>query len=395
MGKILVYNILNNSPKYLFIIVMSLTISACSNHVKPIKQVPIIDFENSRIDHTLFLSQIADSIKYVQLESGSDSYIGEISEAFLLSDKIVIVDKYTNSVVYFTRNGEFITKIETFGHKETKYSIINDVDFDSTMNTIYIQSKDSIYKFSADCVKCQAIGLNGILIRNTFFVNDHFVTFVSYPNTYNKLHSSCLVLNNHGRLEKTLLPQLHPFGRLKIGPFSNAYKISDTISFWQGISDTIYGVTKDFDVVPRYVMKFDKKRLPNKAYKSIETLNKSIRQGATTLITFYEANSFFIFNVVKEGQKRYYYYDKSTENCFELKDNKEFLINDIDSGPNIQNIIQIRDNLMLAVIFPSELNVWLGKEANNKERISKFLPQILNDLSDKDNPLISLIYLKK
>ncbi len=70
---------------------------------------------------TLFLSEIADSISYIQLETGEE-LIGNITDIQFKNDQFVICDPMTNAYSIYDKNGLLITKFNHSGQGPGEYS---------------------------------------------------------------------------------------------------------------------------------------------------------------------------------------------------------------------------------------------------------------------------------
>lgn len=81
--------------------------------------------ENIRIDPAnAFGGNASDffkSVEYIPLETNKKSMFGEINSLIVTNDRFIILDRQTNSVLFFSKNGAFIHKIEGHGIEITNF----------------------------------------------------------------------------------------------------------------------------------------------------------------------------------------------------------------------------------------------------------------------------------
>lgn len=383
-----------NLTKVIVALILFPMIHSCRQAESPfVKEINLSTDTHKRI---LKLSQIADSVKYIRLSTTPDSYLGEITKAIVTSNNIIISDRYTNSICVYDINGTFHNKIGSLGSETGQYTFIGDICFDESTGKVFIHGNpDKILGYSLDNKYLGSFGLAEYFVCYTYFSQGRFITYISYPNTYDKRQSSCIVVDENGRIVKSLLRQRHSFGKIKIGPFSNTYKMQDTICFWEAIDDVVYGVTDKLEIIPRFVLNLGSERISKKAFKTRESLNTAIREGATTLVSFVETSKFIIFNLVKNKFKKVCFYNKVDGSVFDIDYANGILFNDLDQGPNFQLIEQINQNTLLCILFPHEINSWRKSFLKIPGQEIHPLEKITNGISEMDNPVLVIINLKR
>jgi len=113
--------------KKTFAILLCFTL-ACSKH--PSKTVDkiatVVNIDPNKNEH-LYLSQIADSISYIQLETSDISLLGEIRSVRYKNGVFYVQDR-SNSIFLFDLQGNFISKFNQFGQGPGEYVFIHSFD---------------------------------------------------------------------------------------------------------------------------------------------------------------------------------------------------------------------------------------------------------------------------
>ena len=99
----------------------------------------------------LKLSDIASDVTYVVFESNKNCFFSEISNVLVGKSKIIILDRFLNTLLVFDRKGNFIRKNSEKGHGPGEYNFIQDFTIDQDQNYIYINNAgQSLQKFKLD-----------------------------------------------------------------------------------------------------------------------------------------------------------------------------------------------------------------------------------------------------
>lgn len=70
---------------------------------------------------TLTQSQVFDSIRIVQLETTGKNLIGEVTSLMFTDSLMVVMDKYTQSIQVYDRNGHFLRRVGRQGQSGNEY----------------------------------------------------------------------------------------------------------------------------------------------------------------------------------------------------------------------------------------------------------------------------------
>lgn len=93
-----------------------------------------------------------ESCRYVQLETDTNSMIGEVTKLILTKDRIYILDIFkANSVFIFDKNGAYINKIFRFGQGAEEYLQLTDIFYNEREETINLSDiRGKIMSFDKD-----------------------------------------------------------------------------------------------------------------------------------------------------------------------------------------------------------------------------------------------------
>lgn len=99
------------------------------------------------------LSDIAEEIRYVKLETSPESLIGKIDKFIIYKKRIYIMDEMRGGSLYcFDINGKFIFRIEKTGKGPGEYLALHNFTIDTFENQITIvdQLSSKLLRYSLD-----------------------------------------------------------------------------------------------------------------------------------------------------------------------------------------------------------------------------------------------------
>lgn len=130
------------------VILITLLISSLIISCKEQKSVTMqgafmqFDIDNIPKSDELKLSEITDSLIFIELKTPKEVLIGEISEILIYNDFIFVLDsKGTNRVYQFSRNGELIRIIGNPGKGPGEYLRADDMSIDRFNDLLFVLSR--------------------------------------------------------------------------------------------------------------------------------------------------------------------------------------------------------------------------------------------------------------
>ncbi|MDO9680544.1 MAG: 6-bladed beta-propeller [Bacteroidales bacterium] len=126
--------------KALLLTLVVLSTACQSNHNTQPKDLRIIDVEGGVGKGRLVkLSEIAESIEYIPLETNSEAVVGKIfaDRIFYEKDCFYLMER-SISIIIFDRCGQYLNKISKYGRGPQEYDAAFTVDFDLKTGNISV-----------------------------------------------------------------------------------------------------------------------------------------------------------------------------------------------------------------------------------------------------------------
>jgi len=422
------------SKSVLFWMYVFITIVLSCTDVSERSGIPKIDLESGGENRVLLnLSQYADSVWYIALESGSINL-----KVLQLLDKrgnlIVVSDKYEVSL--FTDQGKFLSKIGFRGRGPGEYRYVTNLKL-SLNGTVLVQDMYDLLEYDLD----------GVFLKS-------FRDFFRYPTSYQLVHSEewlqlsdslfllhlPVVLGNeeHRALVKdkegSVIRYIPNFNRFDGRPASDSwstsasvYTFSQRIYYHEMFSDTLFELDNNYCLQPR--LHFNR----GKYYVSyVDVINGILNQTLGDFQMAYIKNLFetrrFLFLDVEfilhdlrrtvivtvDGLPKKYYStkllgvyekDKDLFQVAEVNREGEYrirqtgLINDFDGGFSFYPAFRFDDNTLAMQIDAFKLKGYVNSDgfreaATSHQEKKKALQELANSLSDEDNPVLMVVSFK-
>jgi len=365
--------------------------------------IKVIDFTPGfkNIDTKMYLSDIAKDINYVILETTSETLIGEISLLKIENDKILIYDKKVNQILLFSTQGKFLKKIGNVGKGPGEYTRVQDIILDEKRNKIIILAYDwtlKEYNLEGEYISQFPIKYPFWMIR--VLNDDEIICYLPYPSTILSNGYSLSLLSEQGK-EKQLFMQrdVSHANECHVGPGFVNYLYHDTVCIWESYFDTIYGVTGDHKMTPRWTFKHTNEHC------SVEQqqLEKCDFENTYGFNQFVETKKYFFFSGYYHRRGLKLLYDKTNGKYHEVVYNHKILNhgfhNDIDGGIPFWPAGAINDTCLYSVVDADRF-LSLAENDYNKTIPAKnlekqqILKQICSQISPMSNPILVLVTIK-
>lgn len=154
----------------------------------------IIDLDVSVQDDALKTSSIFKTVRPIILKSPDDVLIGRINSIQVYEDKMFIMDKLSNGIFSFNKDGEFLNRIGKIGQAPEEYINPSDFTLDTVNKKIYVLDYDlqkiNVYDINTgkyinniklDNNKVRSYNIqyyNGSLYTDAFFPKDNENNFL-------------------------------------------------------------------------------------------------------------------------------------------------------------------------------------------------------------------------
>lgn len=120
----------------LFLILVSCVIS-CSSHKESQEELAFIDISKEYPEKEINLTDIAD-ITYVYLNSKSDDYLFKGSINYVTKNSIVVIDRYSYSILFFSKDGNPTSYFNRRGQGPEEYTDAASVMYDEEKDDVFV-----------------------------------------------------------------------------------------------------------------------------------------------------------------------------------------------------------------------------------------------------------------
>lgn len=210
------------------------------------------------------LSDFVDSVQYIPLETNDSSLIGSISRVIATSHYIFIGDRVTNSVLVFSKQGEFLNKIYRQGRGPEEYVRLYDFDVNEKDSSIYFYcgSKIQIYDYMG--IYKQTIPIKTSVSPISIAVSTNSIYFSTNYNTCNdKQPYNSIFINPNGKvIERTSPYSTEIAGQINYSPRLYFRFYNDTLLYFNNFENVIYEYSEGHST-PKFKMTFGKYELPH------------------------------------------------------------------------------------------------------------------------------------
>lgn len=375
--------------EYLFVFIVFFAFFSCKNGKKETEtletQIPVIDIEkalDNPSSQKLNLSEFVDDIKYIPLQTISQSVIGgkHIPPVFVSENFIFYGD------MMFDRNGRFIRKLGKIGQGPEEYLMALGITADEERQEFYVHDNFSrniyIYDFNNTFKKKIQASDRGNNILS--FGNGNILLIRDFFGYFDDFYEYRVINTNTGEIVYTRDSGI--MGNKYLSNIQNLiWRYNTQTFYYEGSTDSIFRLKENGAIdTPRFIINLGK-------YKNSDS-EKFIRVGEIV-----ENSQYLFFSISAKNGLFYGAYEKQTEKTV-MKKFDEFFNNDIDGGFLwlFKDTYDGREGFYS--IFPylakeriemlSKQNTGYDKEKNQKLR------QLINNVEEDDNQIFYFFKLK-
>jgi len=302
-----------------------------------------IDFTQCvETEKSMLLSEIADSIEYLELKTPEDIIITNIINIKIVDNDLIICAK--GGVYKFHRNGQFVRKIGDIGQGPGEYVGATDIELDLKNKEIIIQAVFSTmyYDYDGNFLRSKTNFANKISISDSILWTDK-VAFIKDP--YNAIATS---LDGNSDTIATIPNSI--YGRESVNRNEASLGFS---CFYHHNSLLFYKCNDSYDTIlklsgtkiePYAYINMGKYKLPNEyeVWYSVDAFNKSGHEYWGIPFIAEDERYIFLSSTTRRAQQgierkyKYLVYDKKEVKGFTTKNNQDFKItDDILGGPPV------------------------------------------------------------
>jgi len=390
---------------------------ACNTNKQGLTDLRYIDvagaINNSRVVN---LSEIADSIEYIPLETRKESLIGIIYlDRIFFERKHIYITSNNQSIIVFNKKGEYINTIYKEGRGPQEYQRIIEIDIDHVAGNMYIQGNNQIFEY-----KC-----NGDFVRKINFPessksdNIRLLLFRNFSNYFiitslighNSRYSAIIIDTTSNIIKKIECPKeeleyLKKFtSRRPSTTDQKIFRYGNTIRIINGHNQNIMSINEDLLIDTAFILnygKYDAKntKTPLKpdspylwqrlgAFESDDYLFLMMHVGTLLKKPTIKLNAYgkeFNYNhscsFFNKKTGKYTFLDQPIP--YQLGFNEDF-----EGGPAFWPKYVSADNYMISIISAFEFKFFADK--NN---VSQKYKDLADKLKESDNHILIKVKLK-
>ena len=350
----------------------------------------------------LMLSDIAESIEYIPLETKKECLVGTIRSFDISENYILIPATDTRDALLFKRNGEFLNPIGRQGQGPGEYFRPSKSFIDEANKQIIVFNSYPLqvlfYDLKGKHLKTVKLSTRGLYLRQ---FNDHF--FIATDNYHGEIPFAYEIRDRNFQIKKEAVATIpyEPRGSGRTMPgIPREYMYNDKIYAKEvSLNDTVYSIDKNFIFTPQYRINFGKYEITTdlRAEGDPGTYFKRWKEYAQFDRAFENGNYLFLSYFYGGEILHYGYYDKNTKKLLYFNSSKG-IPNDYDSGIDFWAQRQDNDHwygFYDAYLFEEELtNKTKIKPKGSNGAIESF-KKLYSALDPEDNPVLVIIKLKK
>ena len=343
----------------------------------------------------VLLKDIAQEVEYIRLETNDKCLIGGAGHLIAAdADNIIVVDKAFSR---FSRDGKFRNSISGRGKGPGEFVEIAGFDLDTNGGSFYVFDRLG---------KVMEFNLNGHLIHDQRVSSGLYATLFDQDLVLN-LYSSRLVNLSNGfrvvindlkgnpirQLLKVDQETMNSLNYLSVQN-TRCYNYRDSTTIWEGLCDTVYRISKDFRVTPRFYLDLGKDRLPRvfKLTPNSPDYRHEIDKY-TMPMKFFETDRYLYLETSVKGQPKLLICNKDLGSCTTLPGESQ-IINDFDGGPDFWPMGITSEGKMFMLFNVIALKEYWKPNTENTlkypERQKEFI-RMLEQCNVNDNPIIMVV----
>lgn len=343
----------------------------------------------------VLLQDIAQEIEYIRLETCDKCLIGGAGHLIAAdAGNIIVVDK---AFYRFGRDGKFQNSISGRGKGPGEFVEIAGFDLDPGGGLFYIFDRlGKVMKFNlnGDLIHAQRVspGLYATLFDKDLVLNLYSTRLVTLSNGFRVVIND-LKGNPVRQLLKVDQKTMNSINYLSVQN-TRCYNYRDSTTIWEGLCDTVYRISKDFRVIPRFYLDLGKDRLPRilKLTPNSPDYRREIDKYIMPM-KFFETDRYLYLETSDKGQQKYHLFNKDDGVCTTLPGESR-IINDFDGGPDFWPMGITSDGKMYMLFNIIVLKEYWKPNTENTlkypERQQEFV-RMLEKCDVNDNPIIMLV----
>jgi len=365
---------------------------SCSNKETTDK---VNDFKSLDIDphkaENKNLSEFAESISYIKLETNDSYLVANISSLTLFNNRFYFLDGLQKVIFCFDWQGKFVFKIDKRGKGPGEYNHLSDflVDKDTRQLLIYDRIKMEVLFYDldgefqrSDQVRVQLAEM-GIQDSKSYY----FYNYDGFDPSYVLKR----IERNSARVISEYILQNKNTDYLRHKVFNHD---NERLTFNYGFNDTIYAINNQGSVEPLFVINFKGK---SKLFEKLKGIDYYDKEGQKALrikedwsnIHYHRSSSNFLYVIYDNNSKlNSLIYSNTSGKYYNIRS----VNNDLDGIPLDYFPSYVTDSAFVYIVNPVEI---FNLMEENKTEILDYSVSQLQPINEESNPIIAIVQIKK
>lgn len=411
--------------KKLLFIIITLSLISCEQEIE-INDLRVIDLEgNVGKSREVLLSEVAESIEYIPLETREESLVGiPRKESIIYENNLLFICQKGDYFKIFNSKGNYIRTFNKRGNGPKEYISSNMVVVDSTAELISIGSFKNIveYKTTGDYIKTidypMEESLQGVIYKKFGIIDKNYYVLSTQINHHlNNLNYSAIILDSTSRVvlkipypdkEREFVEKLSIQVIDYLYPTPLLFRFKNSVRIKNGYDENIISIDESLQIDTVYRLNYGKYSIKN--FPDAYNLRVEDKPFLDLHGKIYESSS-FLFMCFKTGNlplKHWEFKNKFGEkvsapiSCsyFNKKTGQftfidpcgldEFgLIDDFEGGPAFWPLYISQDGYMV-----NHIDAFTFIEYAKTHKVSEKFKKIAAGLKDTDNLVLIRVKLK-
>ncbi|HWK56405.1 MAG TPA: 6-bladed beta-propeller [Parapedobacter sp.] len=213
-------------------------------------------------------------IEFIPLETNERSLIAEIDKVVFHKDRFYVLDKRYASLNVYSKAGKYIQSIGKMGRGPGEFSTLMDFMLDPEDESLLLLSNNeqAVFVYDLEGNHLQTIR-NGLYANAIGKIGTDYYYFINHNDNELSQKNNLIVMNRLGKVLDRLFPFPEAFKKT-LGYSGFIFNNSEGLLYSSPLSDTIFQLTNNSEIYPKYMFDFGKSTLPMAMRNSSDEYSK-------------------------------------------------------------------------------------------------------------------------
>lgn len=400
---------------FIVIAVITVVFSGCKEKNRQNIASDIININPHQAQEYMNLSEIADSIEVIKLQTEPGDILGLIREIIIKDKYIYVVDKSQQAIFLFDKSGRFVSKLARQGRGPGEYILMKPVFVDDKEEFIefinFMGDKTPLYRYSLP--DFEFIGEYPALcpMRITSCKRTDSVYYYATQQLDNvvddKRTNAGLLIVKDGKIVKTLFDKVIKTQRSVFFPYSECFAVNDSNEIFMSLMyDNSFYKICDEDASAVFTVDFGKHGMSGSIgarplEKQMEYIKSANRVAMFPVLNINNSDIMSFSYYFKEGAEERFFRKEDVRYYIRYKDktyHAKRIKNDLtdfpayiylnSSFPSCVHQVYYK-NYLVDVIIPSSMIDF------PEDGPDKIFVEGLGEITSDDNPIVVMMRMKE